>query len=80
QLLQKVVDILNEIDDFSASTLSDKVKGWITKEGIGFGKVMMPLRLSLVGEMKGPDVFEIIAILGKKEAVERIQKAIQSIG
>lgn len=80
QLLQKVVAILNEMDDFSATALSEKVKGWITEESIGFGKVMMPLRLSLVGEMKGPDVFEIIAILGKKEAVERIQKAIQKMG
>jgi len=42
----------------------------------GFGKVMMPLRLSLVGEMKGPDVFDIAAILGKKETISRIQKTI----
>ncbi len=79
QLLQKVVDILNEIDDFSAATLSEKIKGWITSTGIGFGKVMMPLRLSLVGEMKGPDVFDIISILGKKEAIDRIEKAIQTM-
>lgn len=79
KLLQKVVNIIENEEDFSAETLSEKVKGWITSENIGFGKVMMPLRLSLVGEMKGPDVFEILSILGKKEGVARINKAIETI-
>ena len=43
---------------------------------MGFGKVMMPLRLSLVGAMQGPDVFEIAALLGKQETISRIQNAI----
>ena len=37
---------------------------------------MMPLRLSLVGEMKGPDLFEIASILGKEETILRLNKAI----
>ena len=40
---------------------------------------MMPLRLSLVGEMKGPDVFEIAALLGKEETIARIERAIASM-
>src|SRR5690606_30665740 len=80
EFLQKVVSILNTSEDFSAENLSEKVKGWITSENIGFGKVMMPLRLALVGEMKGPEVFDILSILGKKESVSRIEKAIDFIG
>ncbi|MBK5214010.1 MAG: glutamate--tRNA ligase [Flavobacteriaceae bacterium] len=86
ELLQKVVSILNasdlsaEAEDFSVENLSEKVKGWITSENIGFGKVMMPLRLALVGEMKGPDVFDILSILGKEESISRIEKAINFIG
>jgi glutamyl-tRNA synthetase len=76
ELLKNVVSILNASEDFSVENLSEKVKGWITSENIGFGKVMMPLRLALVGEMKGPDVFDILSILGKKESISRIQKAI----
>jgi len=38
----------------------------------------MPLiRLSLVGEMKGPDVFSIIAILGCEETIRRLQHLVQ---
>jgi glutamyl-tRNA synthetase len=80
ELLQKVISILEGLDDFSTANLSENVKGWITSENIGFGKVMMPLRLALVGEMKGPDVFSIASILGKKETIGRIENAIKTLG
>ena len=79
-LLKKVISILSATEDFSAENLSEQVKGWITSENIGFGKVMMPLRLALVGEMKGPEVFDILSILGKEESVARIKKAIDYMG
>lgn len=77
--MNKVVEILKASTDFSSEALSNEVKGWITSEGIGFGKVMMPLRLALVGEMKGPDVFDIASILGKEETIARIESAIGTI-
>jgi glutamyl-tRNA synthetase len=80
KLLQKVIEILNASEGFSAEILSEKIKGWITAENIGFGKVMMPLRLALVGEMKGPEVFDILSILGKEESIARIEKAIRFVG
>jgi glutamyl-tRNA synthetase len=76
EILQKVVELVSATENFSAATISENIKGWITSNEINFGKVMMPLRLALVGEMKGPDVFEIISILGKKEAVARVESAI----
>ncbi len=79
ELLQKVVSILTDLEDFSSEKISEAVKGWITSENIGFGKVMMPLRLALVGEMKGPEVFDIISILGKEASISRIEKAIEFI-
>ncbi len=78
--LGEVISLLTTTDEFTSEKLSEIVKGWITSEGIGFGKVMMPLRLALVGEMKGPDVFDIISILGKQESISRIEKAIAFIG
>ena len=62
-LLQQVVNIMTLTKEFTAQNLESKIKGWITDQGIGFGKVMMPLRLALVGELKGPDVFDIMFIL-----------------
>ena len=52
--------------------LESKIKGWISDQDIGFGRVMMPLRLALVGDLKGPDVFDIMFLVGKNECVKRI--------
>ncbi|QCX53344.1 glutamate--tRNA ligase [Elizabethkingia sp. JS20170427COW] len=46
------------------------------EKGLGMGKVMMPLRLALVGELKGPDVPDLICILGKEECISRLNLAI----
>ena len=40
---------------------------------------MMPLRLALVGDLKGPDVFDIMFVIGKVETIKRIESAIASI-
>jgi glutamyl-tRNA synthetase len=77
EILTKVIELLNDVDDFSAENISDKIKGWITSQEMSFGKVMMPFRIALVGAMKAPDVFEIASVLGKEETVERIEKVIE---
>lgn len=79
-LLEQVVVQMKGISDFSSEQLTETIKGWITAQEIGFGKVMMPLRLALVGEMKGPDVFEIAAMLGKEETISRIHYASKKLG
>lgn len=80
EIMTTVVSLIKETEDFSAANISDKIKGWITSNEMGFGSVMMPLRLALVGEMKGPDVFEIASLLGKEESVLRIENAISKLG
>ncbi|MFV0237475.1 MAG: glutamate--tRNA ligase [Flavobacteriales bacterium] len=71
--LKKVIE---NSENFTAEYLQTLVKGWITSKEISFGKVMQPLRLALVGDMKGPDLFEIMSILGKKETLQRIENSI----
>jgi glutamyl-tRNA synthetase len=75
-VLLSVCEILEQQSTFDGETVSREIKGWLSEKEMGFGKVMMPLRLALVGAMQGPDVFEIAAVLGKKEAISRIQSAI----
>ena len=55
------------------------VKEWITAKEIGFGKVMQPLRLSLVGALKGPHLFDIMEMIGKEATISRIEKAIATL-
>ncbi|EDM45338.1 glutamyl-tRNA synthetase [unidentified eubacterium SCB49] len=77
EIIVNVLNILKDLEDFSASTISEKVKGWIKSQEMGFGKVMMPLRLALVGAMSGPDVFEIASLLGKEETIKRVENAVK---
>ena len=78
-ILQKVIEIVTSTREFTVQNLQSKLKGWITDNEIGFGKVMMPLRLALVGALQGPDVFEIMFLIGKNETVKRIDTLIKTI-
>ena len=78
-LMNELIKVLTSIDDFSSKTIEETVKSWISSEEIGFGKIMQPLRLAIVGEMKGPHLFDIIDMIGKDEAVLRIKKIIKTL-
>lgn len=56
------------------------VKGWIEREGLGLGAVMNAFRLSIVGQSKGPHLFDITALLGKTETIARLERAIATLG
>ena len=70
--------LLNEHPWDSEQTLSEAVKDWCADHGVGVGQVMMPLRLFLVGAMKGPDVFQIMMLLGKKEVLARLRNGLKA--
>jgi|TARA_B110000196_G_scaffold310890_1_gene314142 glutamyl-tRNA synthetase len=78
-LMNELIIVLDSIDDFSSKTIEETVKSWISSKEIGFGKIMQPLRLAIVGEMKGPHLFDIIDMIGKDEAVLRIKKIIKKL-
>ena len=76
ELMQELISVLSTIEDFSSENTEKEIKEWITNKEIGFGKVMQPLRLSLVGALKGPHLFDIIAMIGKQETIKRLENAI----
>ena len=77
-LMKQVISELNNITDFTSLNIENILKKWLTTNEIGMGKVMQPLRLSLVGALKGPHLFDIIELIGKQETIKRIEKAISS--
>jgi glutamyl-tRNA synthetase len=79
EILETVKGLVDGIEDVTAENLQNTIKGWITSNEIGFGKVMMPLRLALVGALQGPDVFDIMFMIGKNESIKRIDNAIATL-
>lgn len=71
------MQLLRETKTFDSKVLESTIKNWINKESLSFGKVMGPLRLALVGDLKGPHLFDILALLGKDESLARIDHAIR---
>jgi glutamyl-tRNA synthetase len=76
KLMQDLIKILKNIEDFTSINIENIVKNWMIENEIGMGKIMQPFRLSLVGTLKGPHLFDIVELIGKEETVERIETAI----
>ncbi|KAB1157090.1 glutamate--tRNA ligase [Flavobacterium luteum] len=78
-IMHELIAVLSTIGGFSSLNIEIIVKDWMTKNEIGMGKVMQPFRLSLVGALKGPHLFDIVELIGKEETIKRIEKAIATL-
>ena len=78
-LIQQLIAVLSKIEDFTSVNIETIVKDWMTQNEMGMGKVMQPFRLSLVGALKGPHLFDIVELIGKEETIKRLEKAIATL-
>lgn len=76
-----MVDFIQIVENlnFESEILKQGIHDFAESRGVGMGKIMMPLRLALVGELKGPDVPDILQILDKEESIARIRNAVNNI-
>ena len=79
QLMTELMEVLRGIEDFSSKAAEEIVIGWITEKQYHMGNVMNAFRLAVVGECKGPHMFDITELLGKEETLARVEKAIQTL-
>ena len=79
QQLTELMHVLEGIDDFSLENQEQIVHGWIEEKGYKLGNIMNAWRLTLVGEGKGPGMFDISAFLGKEETLKRMADAIRTL-
>ncbi len=77
--LTELCEVLASIEDFSSENQETIVKGWIEEKAYHLGNIMNAFRLAIVGESKGPHMFDITATIGKGETLERLKSAISKI-
>lgn len=77
--MKQLIDVLKNISDFSSQNQETVVKQWISDNELHMGNIMNAFRLAIVGEGKGPHMFDITEIIGKEETISRLEKAIQNI-
>ena len=80
QQLGELMQVLEGIDDFSVEGQEAIVHQWIEQKEYKLGNIMNAWRLTLVGEGKGPGMFDISAFLGKQETLDRMKRAIEILG
>jgi glutamyl-tRNA synthetase len=78
-LIKDIHDLLNSLDSFTSPVIEVAIKELVSSREIGFGKVMNPLRLILVGSNIGPGLMDTMEVLGKKEVLNRIERGLNSI-
>jgi len=76
QQLEEIAKILASILPFDKTKAHDYVIAYIQENHLNTGQVMNCLRLAIVGDSKGPDLFEIIDFIGVEETILRIKKAL----
>ena len=77
--LAELIEVLRAREPFDIEGTEEEVKAWIESKGYHLGNIMNATRLALVGEGKGPHIFDITEALGKEESIRRIQRAIDKL-
>jgi glutamyl-tRNA synthetase len=80
EVMTELADVLAGIDNFSIEGQEPVVMAWVESKGYKLGDVMNAFRLALVGEGKGPGMFDISAFLGKEETLARLKRAVEKLG
>lgn len=78
-IMEELIVLLQNLPDFASAPSEKEVLGWIESKGYHLGNVMNAFRLAVVGECKGPHMFDITEIMGREETIARIRKAIERI-
>jgi glutamyl-tRNA synthetase len=76
-IVSDVRDILNGLNEFDHNNIEASIRAYVEEKAIGFGLVMNPLRLALIGSNQGPGLTVVMEILGKKEVLLRVVSCLE---
>jgi len=71
-LLGELSRDLDAVEPWSAETTEQVIRAFAQRTGMKLGSVAQPLRAALTGRTTSPPIFEVLAVLGKKESLARI--------
>ncbi len=77
--MRRLIEVIKSLDDMTSAHAEEVVLGWIKDNELHMGNVMNAFRLTVVGECKGPHMFDIAELMGKDEIIARIERGIDNI-
>lgn len=79
QHMKDLIGQLRALPTLESKKAEEIILGWIKENGLHMGNVMNAWRLAVVGECKGPHMFDILELMGIDENIARIEAAIERI-
>ncbi|QBG47856.1 glutamate--tRNA ligase [Verrucomicrobia bacterium S94] len=74
--LSRVKAIFQSLEVFDEASADKALHDFVEESGLGFGAVMAPTRLAVSGMQSGPDLFPMLAVLGRERVIARIDRTI----
>ena len=79
RIMGELIEVLRSMPSWKSAEAEPVVLGWIADKGYHLGNVMNAFRLTVVGECKGPHMFDITELMDPEETIARIQAGIDNI-
>lgn len=79
-LLETLISFLETQDTWTEKNLEDALRTYAEEQDIGLGKLAQPLRVLLTGTTVSPSIFEIMAVMGKEDALQRLRDSLKLWG
>ena len=68
------LELINNIKNWEYDVVNLEIKGFLKKNNLKFPILGKPVRYLLTKNYNGPSITDIFMILGKKQALERLNK------
>ena len=79
RIMSELIEVLRAMPSWKSAEAEPVVLGWIADNGYHLGNVMNAFRLTVVGECKGPHMFDITELMDPEETIRRIEAGIERI-
>jgi len=80
EVMENLMGDFEGLADWNAANCEAAFKDYLEKTELGMGRVLPNLRLLITGQGMGPSMFDIMALLGKEECLNRMKKGISELG
>jgi glutamyl-tRNA synthetase len=77
EVLGNVRAILEALPSFDVASTDEALHAYVEQSGLGFGAVMPPVRIAVSGTQSGPDLFPVLAVLGRDRVLKRIDQTVE---
>ena len=65
-----------EGSSWESEVLEEVIRGYAEELSVGAGKIIHPLRVAVTGREVSPGIFDVLAFLGRRTVLSRLDDAI----